>query len=427
MRTTYVLFVISVFYVSVIHAAILKPGPRYGFLDLIQSVNHIVQDTIDIVFGETEDDQDLVTSYDDAILNITQLGQKYGYPVEEHSVTTDDGYVIDIHRIRHTKDVTNNLVVFLMHGFVESSDSWLLQGPGKALAYVLADNGFDVWMGNARGNKHAQKHVILDPKQKDFWEFTWEEIGLHDLPTMIDYVLNVTNKENLYFIGYSQGTTSFYVMNSLKPEYNEKIKMMFALAPVAFMSHVRSPLIKMFSPATNLLGNFLVNYDLPNTDFLTSMTDTFCSKIGFACKNMLHSIVGQDSNLLTKSLPIILGHMPTTSSTLQLVHYGQLVRSGRFCQFDFGEEKNRETYGTESPPDYNLTKVTVPNVVFFGENDWVADPADVETLISHLPHIHDSNFIKGFNHLDIIYADTANDLVYSKILKYISDLEVTTN
>lgn len=46
-------------------------------------------------------------------------------------------------------------------------------------------------------------------------------------------------------MGYSQGTTAFYVMASEKPEYNRKIKGMVSLAPVAFLSNQRSPLLKL--------------------------------------------------------------------------------------------------------------------------------------------------------------------------------------
>ena len=45
-------------------------------------------------------------------------------------------------------------------------------------------------------------------------------------------------------MGYSQGTTAFYVMASEKSEYNQKIKGMVSLAPIAFLSNHRSPLIK---------------------------------------------------------------------------------------------------------------------------------------------------------------------------------------
>lgn len=77
-----------------------------------------------------------------------------------------------------------------------------------------------------------------------FIYFSWHEIGYYDLPAMIDYVLEKTHQTSLHYIGYSQGTTTFYVMCSERPEYNDKVKGMVSMAPVAFLTNQRSPLIK---------------------------------------------------------------------------------------------------------------------------------------------------------------------------------------
>jgi lysosomal acid lipase/cholesteryl ester hydrolase len=108
---------------------------------------------------------------------------------------------------------------------------------------MLADAGYDVWMGNARGNKNSRYHEWLSPNSEVFWDFSWHEIGQFDLPAMIDYTLGQTGQSKLHYAGHSQGTTSFFVMASLKPEYNDKIITMHALAPVAFMSNLVSPFV----------------------------------------------------------------------------------------------------------------------------------------------------------------------------------------
>lgn len=70
----------------------------------------------------------------------------------------------------------------------------------------------------------------------------WHEMGLYDITAEIDYVLGQTGESQLIYMGHSMGTTQFYVMCAERPEYNDKIKQMHALAPVAFMGGVRSPL-----------------------------------------------------------------------------------------------------------------------------------------------------------------------------------------
>lgn len=63
-------------------------------------------------------------------------------------------------------------------------------------------------------------------------------MGIYDLPATIDYVLNKTNNQKLYFIGHSQGTTAFMCLLSEKPEYNEKIHVASLLAPVGYNKYV---------------------------------------------------------------------------------------------------------------------------------------------------------------------------------------------
>ena len=75
-----------------------------------------------------------------------------------------------------------------------------------------------------------------------FVHYSWHEMGVYDLPAVIDYILNATGNQKLYYIGHSMGTTMFYVLMSERPQYNSKISAMFSLAPVAFLSHMTNPL-----------------------------------------------------------------------------------------------------------------------------------------------------------------------------------------
>lgn len=75
--------------------------------------------------------------------------------------------------------------------------------------------------------------------------FSYHELGIYDIPAMIDYILDRTIYEKLFYIGHSQGSTQFWVTMSEKPNYNEKVKLMIGLAPVAFTGNLRGPLTKL--------------------------------------------------------------------------------------------------------------------------------------------------------------------------------------
>lgn len=191
----------------------------------------------------------LVVSCIGATLASVDLISAEGYTVEQHETVTPDGYVLTMFRIPGSPANASRPVVFLQHGLLCSSTDWLVLGAGNSLAYLFADAGYDVWLGNARGNTHSRRHVTLDPaRDAKFWNFSWHQIGLYDLPAMIDYALQVTGEAALHYVGHSQGTTAFFVMTSLRPEYNGKIRSMQALAPVAFMGHLQSPFLRVLAP-----------------------------------------------------------------------------------------------------------------------------------------------------------------------------------
>lgn len=49
------------------------------------------------------------------------------------------------------------------------------------------------------------------------------------------------------YVGHSQGTTQFFALTALRPDYNEKIAAMVALAPIAYMGHMSTPLVKLLT------------------------------------------------------------------------------------------------------------------------------------------------------------------------------------
>lgn len=73
--------------------------------------------------------------------------------------------------------------------------------------------------------------------------FSWHDIALDDLPAIIDQITSVTGQKKMHYIGYNQGNTIFYILASMKPQYNSKIRKMIALGPAVFLRHGTNPLL----------------------------------------------------------------------------------------------------------------------------------------------------------------------------------------
>lgn len=171
---------------------------------------------------------------------VTERIKSAGYQGECHETKTDDGYILKIHRILPKQNCDIKGSAFLMHGLFRNATDFLSSGPKTALAYYLADNGYDVWMGNSRGTRYTT-HEYLSPESADFWNFSFHEMGLYDLPAMLGHMLVNTNRKETFYIGHSQGTSQLMALLSSRPEFNERITEAHLLTPAIIMKNATSP------------------------------------------------------------------------------------------------------------------------------------------------------------------------------------------
>ncbi|XP_022238776.1 gastric triacylglycerol lipase-like isoform X2 [Limulus polyphemus] len=319
----------------------------------------------------------------DAFRNVSQIIRSKGYPVEEYSVQTTDGYILGVQHIpygrkfsqssKFIKTFSSKRTIFLQHGLLSSSTDWVINSPTESLGFILADAGYDVWLGNFRGNTYSRKHIKYSTHSKEFWEFSFDEMALLDLPAMIDFVLNKTGKNQLLYVGHSQGTLTAFALLSEKTEYNKKVKTLFALAPVATVGYIKSP-IKYLAPYTN--------------------------------------------DIETR-LPVYISHNPAGTSTQNIVHFAQLVNSKKLVKYNYGKIKNMELYNQTDPPEYLLEKITAPVALFWAQDDWLADVVDIALLQPRLKHLRKSYLVNYtmWSHLDFIWGIDAPKYVYKELLK----------
>ncbi|XP_045882240.1 gastric triacylglycerol lipase isoform X3 [Meles meles] len=314
-------------------------------------------------------------------MNISQMITYWGYPSEEYDVITEDGYILGINRIPYGKKNSENIgrrpVAFLQHGLLTSATNWISNLPNNSLAFILADAGYDVWLGNSRGNTWARRNLYFSPDSVEFWAFSFDEMAKYDLPATIDFILKKTGQEKLHYVGHSQGTTIGFIAFSTNPKLAKRIKTFYALAPVATVKYTKTLLNKLML--------------LPSTIFKSR-------------------------------LDVYLSHNPAGTSVQDVLHWSQAVKSGEFQAFDWGSPAlNMLHFHQPTPPYYNLTDMHVPIAVWNGGNDLLADPRDVDHLLSKLPNLIYHRKIPPYNHLDFIWAMDAPQVLYNEIVSMMGE------
>ncbi|EAT35489.1 AAEL012343-PA [Aedes aegypti] len=374
---------------------------------------------------------------EDGDMTLQELIEKYGYKVEIHSATTEDGYMLTLFRIMPRKiSETKKLPVFVMHGLLGSAADFVISGPNNSLAYYLADDGYEVWLGNARGTRYSRRHQELPLHSEEYWDFSWHEIGYYDLPAMIDYVLNKTGSDQLQYIGHSQGTTTYFVMSSSRPEYNQKIALMTALSPAVVLKRIRSPILRVLLDLSDTIKEVLDSLHVfeffPYNDNNHKVMESLCpaNARDTICEELLGQLTGPHPESYSPKLAAAyMGHAPAGASTKQLMHFVQVVRTGLFRQYDNGRKENLQTYSNWKPPTYNLTASSAPVLIFYGRNDWMVHPKDVQEFYKMLPRVVAANLVsdRKFNHLDFILAKNARSEVYDKMRPVLEQYNTINN
>ena len=96
--------------------------------------------------------------------------------------------------------------VLLFHGLLDSSVTWIINNANQSLAFVLADAGFDVWMGNVRGNWFCRRHILLRETDRAFWEYSLDDHARYDVTSTVNHILRRSQAKKLTYVGHSQGS-----------------------------------------------------------------------------------------------------------------------------------------------------------------------------------------------------------------------------
>lgn len=367
-----------------------------------------------------------------------------GYNAEEHFVTTPDGYVLGLHRVPavpsssrrdgaderaydDNDDDDNDSSstpplrpVLIIHGFMHSSEAFIRQQACDSLPLVLNDEGYDVWLGNNRGNKYSHKHLNKKPIKEDFWNFSLDDMARYDLPSMIDYILAQTGAPSLTLIGFSQGTAQSFAYLSSQP--NPKVNLFIALAPVIVPRGFANPVVDNLARARPdfIFLLFGKRQLLPSTLFWRNNLPRarFVQLIDLSLKFLF----GWDTACLSnKEKPLLYSHIYAHASVKTVVQWFQMIQSGKFQMFDDYKSDNISTNaGTDSYPgyvlpSYQVKQIKTPVAFFCGGRDTLPHTADIVNAVP--PNKRALVYVEEkYEHLDFMWASDVATRIYPKIL-----------
>uniref|UniRef100_A0A8D0EI47 Partial AB-hydrolase lipase domain-containing protein n=1 Tax=Strix occidentalis caurina TaxID=311401 RepID=A0A8D0EI47_STROC len=317
-------------------------------------------------------------------LNTSEIIRYHGYPSEEYQVTTEDGYILGVFRIpagRNSQNTGKKPAVLLHHGTLGDSIHWISNLPNNSLGFILADAGYDVWLGNSRGDTWSLKHKTLKPCQKEFWQFSFDEIGKYDIPAELYFIMNKTGQKDVYYVGHSEASTAGFIAFSTYPELAQRVKVFFALGPAATITYATSPLVTLTRLPQSLIRVFLHSFILSQHWIAAFIT-------------LLLSLQSRTD--------MYVGHFPAGTSVQNAIH---CIHSGLLL------------FLQSTPPAYKIEKIGTPIAVWSGGQDKFADPKDMAKLLPRIPNLIYHEHFPAWGHLSFIWGLDATEKMYRKIIE----------
>lgn len=355
-------------------------------------------------------------------VDIVDIVHAHGYKVHEHVVQTKDGYLLSIHRIIPKSVQFGKKVVYMHHGLLTNSELFVLgDKTSKCLPFRLVDEGYDVWLGNNRGNKYSRKHLYLSSKDVKFWDYSLDEFAMFDIPNTIDHILNVTQEENLVYIGFSQGSAQGLAALSLNDSLNTKIKYFIGLSPAMIPKGLNNPICSFLVKNGSRLLYMMFGHRaiLPSVVFWQKIMGPLIYE-QVVNKSLVFLFNWKSNNISQIQKQIGYPHMFSPSSVKTVVHWFQIIKSKRFQMFNEGGASGSKLVyfsGTSSKTNrvasFPTQTIKTPCLLFYGTDDMLIDiDKTVEALNCKTEIIE----LDGYEHMDTLWAVDVESKIFNKIV-----------
>ena len=359
---------------------------------------------------------DLSTYYKEFIYN-------HGYNLEVHEVTTDDGYILSLWHL--TPKSATQKVAYFQHGLTDTA--WcFFQLESRSLPFLLMKEGFDVWLGNGRGNIFSLKHKTKDPNnsKSGFFDFSMDENVKYDLPATIKYIKSKTGGKKMSYIAHSQGSTIFFMLYMHNPSLVESSFDHFSsVGTVPNIAHAVYTPIKLLDTVYGLLDLFNFGKGmLTLSDSQRLKLSNFCKILPFSCNTFfeLGANIKYTKRIDYSKIYNYLYYYPGGTSKINLLQWSQIHTLKKLVYYN----PNYDITETATPYNLkNLSKWKIKALVARTDMDTLSSYQDVTDFYNN---IEDKSYVKildltNYGHLDVLAADSAYTDVFLPIVKFLKN------
>ena len=243
-----------------------------------------------------------------------------------------------------------------------------------------------------------------------------DEFAFHDIPDSIGYVLKTTGQKTLSYIGFSQGTAQAFATLSIHPALNHKVDCFIALAPAMAPSGLANGIVDAFVKASpqviflafgrrSILSSVPMWQQLLYPPIFTRLIDMSLT--------FLFNWTGK--NIAPHQKLAAYPHLYSYTSTKSVVHWFQIIRTKSFQMFD---DDVQVGVGIGAPDRYYKVarfptrNIKTPIILVYGGSDSLVD---IKVMLEELPPHTKAYEIKHFEHLDFLWAQEVDKLVFPHV------------
>ncbi|KAJ1531383.1 hypothetical protein ONE63_000064 [Megalurothrips usitatus] len=356
---------------------------------------------------------------------------QFGFLAEGHDVTTSDGYILSLFRVRSAQCDAYRAVVVIPPAFFVNAASFMFL-KNESLVHRLVRRCFDVWLTSCRGDLFGRRHVTLSDTDQKFWDFTPAEWGVYDLPVQLEFVSKATGSTRLRLVGLDTAGTALFFMNHAHGQrYQRLLASCYLFGPFGYLSHLDATLYLLLAKRRDLLtaiGAFALHDELAFMNPVVHATlYNLCGRFSpLTCKYLILLLEGQSDEVDETTFPYMFRNFFDSTSITAFDYLVNLVGKPKYMAFyDYGAEDNLRRYGQKSAPEVHLNATTVPCAFFALGTSAVVRPEDTLDTYNALSESARRHYevLPGFNGLSPMFPRHP-DLAYNGVIDLLEkDLE----